>query len=124
MIRNLIRTSAFKSTSFLHQNRARNSKIIISKLLFSTTTNEEKEMIHFYFQENKSGDLIKVKGEVGKSVLDVALEYNVDIEGACGGNMACSTCHCVLSQDLFDALPKKEEEEQDMLDLALGLTDT
>lgn len=81
-------------------------------------------MIHFYFQENKSGDLIKVKGEVGKSVLDVALEYNVDIEGACGGNMACSTCHCVLSQDLFDALPKKEEEEQDMLDLALGLTDT
>ncbi len=38
--------------------------------------------------------------------------------------MACSTCHVVLPKKLFDALPPKKEEEQDMLDLAWGLTDT
>ena len=61
---------------------------------------------------------------VGKKVLDVALEYDVDIEGACGGELACSTCHVVLSQALFEKLPKKTEEEEDMLDLAWGLTET
>ena len=38
--------------------------------------------------------------------------------------MACSTCHMILSQRLFDLIPKKKEEEEDMLDLAVGLTDT
>ena len=38
--------------------------------------------------------------------------------------MACSTCHVVLSRKLFDSLPEKEEEEEDMLDLAWGVTDT
>ena len=52
------------------------------------------------------------------------VEYNVDVEGACGGEMACSTCHMILSQRLFDLIPKKKEEEEDMLDLAVGLTDT
>lgn len=82
------------------------------------------EVIHFKFLEEKSKDLISVKGTTDKSVLDIALEHNIDIEGACGGQMACSTCHVVLSKQLYDALPKKEEEEDDMLDLAWGLTDT
>ena len=38
--------------------------------------------------------------------------------------MACSTCHMVFEEELFDNLPEAEEEEEDMLDLALGLTDT
>ena len=38
--------------------------------------------------------------------------------------MACSTCHMVLSEKLYDSLPELEEEEEDMLDLAMGLTDT
>lgn len=44
--------------------------------------------------------------------------------GACGGDLACSTCHVVLPQEFYDTLPEKEEEEDDMLDLAWGLTDT
>ncbi|KAF4740854.1 Adrenodoxin, mitochondrial [Perkinsus olseni] len=38
--------------------------------------------------------------------------------------MACSTCHCILSQDLYDSLPEPSEEEEDLLDLAPGLEDT
>ena len=38
--------------------------------------------------------------------------------------MACSTCHVVLEQHVYDSLPEPEEEELDMLDLAFGLTDT
>eukprot|EP01035_Chromulina_nebulosa_P020917 gene20917-27112_t len=67
---------------------------------------------------------ILVDAELGKTVLDVAIDHNIDIEGACGGELACSTCHVILPQDLFDKLPAKSEEEQDMLDLAWGLTPT
>ena len=44
--------------------------------------------------------------------------------GACGGELACSTCHVILAQADFDRLEEPEEEEEDMLDLAWGLTDT
>ena len=128
MIRGIVKSPVVKNTAFLFHGVRTNKNIVFgSQLLFSTTidaSNQEKKIVTFYFQEKKSGDLIKVSGETGKSVLDIALEFNIDIEGACGGQMACSTCHCVLSQDLYNALPQKQEEEQDMLDLALGLTDT
>lgn len=46
--------------------------------------------------------------------------------GACGGTLACSTCHCIFTQEDFDRLgfEELEEDELDMLDLAFGLTDT
>ena len=43
--------------------------------------------------------------------------------GACGGVVACSTCHVVVHPSFFSKLPKPDEEELDMLDLAFGLTD-
>ena len=48
----------------------------------------------------------------------------MDIEGACGGELACSTCHVIVPKDVYDRLPPKKEEEDDMLDLAWGLTPT
>ena len=80
--------------------------------------------VNIVFVEAKNGDRIIASGEVGKRVLDVALDHNVDIEGACGGELACSTCHVILQKPLYDSLPKKSEEEEDMLDLAWGRTDT
>lgn len=80
--------------------------------------------VRFSFVEGKSGDKIDVEAECGKTVLDVALAHDVDIEGACGGELACSTCHVVVSKELFSKLEPKKEEEEDMLDLAWGLTDT
>lgn len=47
-----------------------------------------------------------------------------ELEGACEGTLACSTCHCIFEQELFDKLEPPDEEELDMLDLAAGLTDT
>jgi len=70
------------------------------------------------------GKATEVAATVGKTVLDAALAHDVDIEAACGGEMACSTCHVILEQEHFDSLGTPAEEEQDMLDLAWGLTDT
>ncbi len=44
--------------------------------------------------------------------------------GACGGETACSTCHVIMSPEVFKKLPEMSEAEEDMLDLAAGLTDT
>jgi len=45
-------------------------------------------------------------------------------QGACECSVACSTCHVILEEDLFDALPLASEDEDDMLDMAFGLTET
>jgi ferredoxin len=82
------------------------------------------DKVSFKFYEKYMDKMIEVSADEGKKVLDVALDYDVDIEGACGGELACSTCHVVLSQELYDKLPAKTEEEEDMLDLAMGVTDT
>lgn len=80
--------------------------------------------VDFAFVERLSGDKISVSGVVGKTVLDVALDNNVDIEGACGGELACSTCHVIVEQKLYGKLVPKKVEEEDMLDLAQGLCET
>jgi ferredoxin len=54
----------------------------------------------------------------GLTLLDVARLRDVAIEGACGGSMACATCHVVVDEAFFDRLPEPSAEEEDMLDLA------
>jgi ferredoxin len=44
--------------------------------------------------------------------------------GACEGSVACSTCHVILPPEYYDVLPEPEDDENDMLDMAFGLTDT
>ncbi len=70
----------------------------------------------------QSGVPVEVKGSVGQSILELAHENDIDIEGACEGSMACSTCHIIIDENWVDKLPKPSEEEQDMLDLTYGLT--
>lgn len=57
-------------------------------------------------------------------MLSLAHEYDVDLEGACEGSIACSTCHVILSPEHYDKLEEPSDDENDMLDLAYGLTDT
>ena len=70
------------------------------------------------------GTRIEVDAPVGLSVLEIAHRNNIDLEGACEGSLACSTCHVVVDQEWYDLLKEASEDEEDMLDLAFGLTHT
>lgn len=66
----------------------------------------------------------EVDAPLGLSILEVARRHNIDLEGACEGSLACSTCHVVVEPQWYDLLPDASEDEEDMLDLAFGLTKT
>jgi len=66
---------------------------------------------------------VETEAEEGVSILDVALDNEVEIDHNCGGNCACSTCHVVIEKG-FETLNPVTEDEQDMLDEAIGLTET
>ena len=70
------------------------------------------------------GGRVDLEVQAGKTLLEIAWENEIDIEGACEGCMACSTCHVLVRADQFDKLPPASEDEEDMLDLAWGLTPT
>ncbi|KAK2197155.1 bifunctional 2Fe-2S ferredoxin-type iron-sulfur binding domain/Adrenodoxin/2Fe-2S ferredoxin-like superfamily/Beta-grasp domain superfamily [Babesia duncani] len=67
---------------------------------------------------------IKVTVPIGTSILEAAHMNEVELEGACDGCMACSTCHVIFDEAVFETLPEPEDEELDMLDLAPALTPT
>ncbi len=71
-----------------------------------------------------NGERLEVEAPVGNSVLEIARRNDIDIEGACDGSLACSTCHVIVAEVDFDRLPVPEEDEEDMLDLAFGLMPT
>lgn len=71
-----------------------------------------------------NGNEKEVEAPVGLSVLEIAHENNIDLEGACEGSLACSTCHVIVDPEWFDKLSETTEDEEDMLDLAFGLTHT
>ncbi len=55
----------------------------------------------------------------GLSVMEGALQNNIPgIDADCGGGMACATCHVYVKEEWFDKLPKKENGEEDMIDMA------
>lgn len=80
-------------------------------------------MITVHFIDAR-GERISVQAKPGDSVLDVAHANDIDIEGACEGCMACSTCHVIVADPWYDRLPEAKEEEEDMLDLAFDLQET
>jgi ferredoxin, 2Fe-2S len=72
----------------------------------------------------KDGSRKEVEAPLGLSVLEIAHRNHVAIEGACEGSLACSTCHVVVDPAWFRKLAEPTEDEEDMLDLAFGLTET
>jgi len=70
------------------------------------------------------GEEFEVDAEEGRNLLDVAQDNDIELEGACGGELACATCHLIFEKGIYDTLPEKDPEEDDMLDLAFELTDT
>ncbi|KAF8401140.1 hypothetical protein HHK36_014444 [Tetracentron sinense] len=93
---------------------------------FSTTAaeNEQKEKISVTFID-KDGEEKHIKVPIGMSMLEAAHENDIELEGACEGSLACSTCHViVMDVDYYNKLEDPTDEENDMLDLAFGLTET
>jgi ferredoxin len=66
----------------------------------------------------------QVTAIVGESLLATAHRHEIELEGACEGVCACSTCHLILPMNLYDSIPEPSEDEEDMLDMAFGLTTT
>uniref|UniRef100_A0A453R0U1 2Fe-2S ferredoxin-type domain-containing protein n=1 Tax=Aegilops tauschii subsp. strangulata TaxID=200361 RepID=A0A453R0U1_AEGTS len=104
----------------------------LKSILFSTATTsshhdeggDDKEKISVTFV-NKDGTEKTISVPVGMSMLEAAHENDIELEGACEGSLACSTCH-VIVMDVkdYNKLEDPTDEENDMLDLAFGLTET
>lgn len=71
-----------------------------------------------------NGDRREFEVTSGETLLEVAWRCDIDIEGACEGCMACSTCHVIVDEQWFDRLGPAGEDEEDMLDLAWGVAPT
>ena len=71
-----------------------------------------------------NGNRIEAAGAVGDRLLEVAQAADMPLEGTCEGQMACSTCHVIVTREWFDQLPPASEDEEDMLDLAAGVART
>ena len=70
----------------------------------------------------RNGRPREVPAPLGHSLLEIAQANDVDIEGACEGSLACATCHVLVDPAWFDKLVPPTPDEDDMLDLAVGLT--
>ena len=79
--------------------------------------------VKIIFVEN--GEKKEFEVPSGTTVLEAAHNNDIDLEGACEGSLACSTCHVIVDdEEYFNKLDEPSEDEEDMLDLAFGLTST
>ncbi|WOK95825.1 hypothetical protein Cni_G04532 [Canna indica] len=104
----------------------------LSKFCFSSAASgnsaegdsEKNDRISVTFVD-KDGEEKVIKVPIGMSMLEAAHENDIELEGACEGSLACSTCHViVMDVDYYNKLEDPADEENDMLDLAFGLTET
>jgi len=66
-----------------------------------------------------SGNSRTIEIANGLSVMEGAVQNDIPgIDADCGGGMACATCHIYVNEEWFDKIPKKEDGEEDMLDMA------
>ncbi|XLR28583.1 hypothetical protein HN51_041919 [Arachis hypogaea] len=111
----------------LSLNKLYNGAMIGKHNFLSTTSNEgneQKETISVTFVD-KDGEEQHIRVPVGMSMLEAAHENDIELEGACEGSLACSTCHViVMDVEYYNKLEDPTDEENDMLDLAFGLSET
>ena len=70
-----------------------------------------------YITHDKQSHTVEVQN--GLTVMEGAVQNDIPgIDADCGGGMACATCHVYVKEEWFDKLSKKEDGEEDMLDMA------
>ena len=72
----------------------------------------------------RNGELRKIDAEDGLTLMEVARDNDLGIEGTCGGSISCCTCHVVIEKDWFSKVGPANPDEEDMLDLAVDLQPT
>lgn len=70
------------------------------------------------------GTKVSAEAKEGDSILEVAQQAKMPLPGICEGSLACSTCHVVVDPDWFEKLTPPSEDEEDLLDMAIGLEKT
>ncbi|KMZ84407.1 adrenodoxin-type ferredoxin [Plasmodium vivax Brazil I] len=114
----LSRNDAFKRALL---NKIKNKCIYFNYIRAFTTQGPEEIDVTFVNQDSYEKT---VKAKVGDSILKVAHENGINIEGACDGFCACSTCHVIIDEKYYDLLPEALDNEIDMLELAPCITET
>ena len=71
-----------------------------------------------------SGEQVVVEAENGLSLMEIARDNDLGIEGTCGGSISCCTCHVIIDKEWFPVVGGPNPDEEDMLDLAYGLKPT
>ncbi len=79
-------------------------------------------MIRVNFIDADGEKRTEAVADPGQSLLEVAQNCGMPLEGTCEGQMACSTCHVIIEAEWFDRLKRASEDEEDMLDLAAHVT--
>jgi len=110
-----------------------NTRSLVARRKFSATSAaahghidapKPGEELHVTFID-KEGDEHTFEVSKGDNLLDIAQANDLEMEGACGGSCACSTCHVIVEdEELYDKMSELDDDENDMLDLAFGLTET
>ena len=72
----------------------------------------------------RNGEIKKINAEDGLTLMEVARDNDLEIEGTCGGSISCCTCHVIIDKDWFSIVGGPNPDEEDMLDLAVGLQPT
>jgi ferredoxin len=108
------------ATSTRGSRRLHQSAVALHGHLHKPKAGEE---LHITFI-TKDGSQQTFEVAEGDNILDIAQAHNLDMEGACGGSCACSTCHIIVDPEFYDEIPEPDDDENDMLDLAFGLTET
>lgn len=84
------------------------------------STSKKPKLIDILFQT--VSNLFTIKAEAGSTLLEVAHKNKIDLEGACEGSLACSTCHVVLDKETFRTLGEPSDREYDLIDQAFQPT--
>ncbi len=65
-----------------------------------------------------------IDAEDGLTLMEVARDNDLGIEGTCGGSISCCTCHMIIDKDWYEIVGSPIPDEEDMLDLAVDLKPT
>ncbi|KAJ9500028.1 mitochondrial matrix iron-sulfur protein [Exophiala xenobiotica] len=114
-----VRRAGTATSTLRNQEKSR-----IADILRKCSQADVEDRLHVTFID-KDGDKHTFEVAKGDNLLDIAQANDIEMEGACGGSCACSTCHVIVESDeMYDKIPEASDDENDMLDLAFGLTET